>query len=279
MTRPAPRPRHPVLRRSLRALLDEREGVVAPMVAVLSMLLLMTAGLALDVALYRLGNRDLRAATQAAALAAAMDPAQAEPLKAVATFSILGDLVAQVGGERVAVETLVGPDGDAHVFSPSPADARKVAEAKVVFENGLGLEGWMSKIAKSSGSKAPVIVASKGVSAREMADEDGDHAHGHPHEVADPHAVRRGVGGAGRRQAGHGQSSADHQAKFLLHIQAPCIGEYQGARPNCRPSCMNVRPRHRFQIRRPIRPEARQNAGESGLYGRAGEPLAESGGG
>lgn len=126
----------------------------------------------------------------AAAFAAGLiaSPASAEPLKAIATFSILGDLVSQVGGDRVAVETLVGPDGDAHVFSPSPADAKKVAEAKIVFENGLGLEGWMSKIAKSSGSKAPVIVASKGVTAREMEDEDGGHAHGHDHEVADPHA-------------------------------------------------------------------------------------------
>ncbi|MDR4307115.1 metal ABC transporter substrate-binding protein [Chelatococcus sambhunathii] len=130
-------------------------------------------------------NRLVAAAFAAGLISA---PAHAEPLKAVATFSILGDLVSQVGGDRVAVETLVGPDGDAHVFSPSPADAKKVAEAKIVFENGLGLEGWMSRIAKSAGSKAPVIVASKGVSAREMEDEDGAHAHSHGHEVADPHA-------------------------------------------------------------------------------------------
>lgn len=129
----------------------------------------------------------LLAAAFAAALAAS--PAAAEPLKAVATFSILGDLVHQVGGDRVAVHTLVGPDGDAHVFSPSPADAKKVAEAKVVFENGLGLEGWMSKLAKSSGSKAPVVVASKGIKPREMAEEEeAGHSHGHGHEVADPHA-------------------------------------------------------------------------------------------
>lgn len=126
----------------------------------------------------------------AAALAAGLlaSPAVAEPLKTVASFSILGDLVKQVGGDRVSVETLVGPDGDAHVFSPSPADARKVAEAKVVFENGLGLEGWISKLVKSSGSKAPAVVASKGVSPREMKEEDDGHGHGHGHEVADPHA-------------------------------------------------------------------------------------------
>lgn len=128
----------------------------------------------------------------AAALAACLlaSPAAAEPLKTVASFSILGDLVKQVGGDRVSVTTLVGPDGDAHVFSPSPADAKKVAEAKVTFENGLGLEGWISKLVKSSGSKAPVVVASKGVSPREMKeDEDGNgHSHGHDHGAADPHA-------------------------------------------------------------------------------------------
>lgn len=115
-------------------------------------------------------------------------PAAADPLKAVASFSILGDLVKQVGGDRVSVETLVGPDGDAHVFSPSPADAKKVADAKIVFENGLGLEGWISKLVKSSGSKAPVVVASQGVKAREMEEEDEGHGHSHGHEVTDPHA-------------------------------------------------------------------------------------------
>lgn len=119
--------------------------------------------------------------------------AAAEPLKTVASFSILGDLVRQVGGDRVAVETLVGPGGDAHVFSPSPADAKKVAGAKVLFENGLGLEGWISRLVKSSGSTAPVVIASKGVAPQKMEEEE-EEGHGHgkkdegPHEVTDPHA-------------------------------------------------------------------------------------------
>ncbi|MFD1703043.1 metal ABC transporter substrate-binding protein [Methylopila henanensis] len=122
-------------------------------------------------------------------------PAAAEPakVKAVATFSILGDFVAAVGGDRVSVETLVGPNGDAHVFSPSPADAKKVAEAKVLFENGLGLEGWISRLVKSAGAQVPVVVAAKGVAPREMAEEDDHdhkhgHAHGHDHGAVDPHA-------------------------------------------------------------------------------------------
>ena len=134
----------------------------------------------------------------AAAGLLAIAPASAEPLKTVATFSILGDLVRQVGGDRVTVETLVGPGGDAHVFSPAPADAKKVAEAKLLFENGLGFEGWISRLVAASGSKATAVVASKGVAPRAMAEEDDHdhdskgHDHGHDHDHGhggtDPHA-------------------------------------------------------------------------------------------
>jgi len=57
----------------------------------------------------------------------------------VASFSILGDFAKNVGGDRVSVTTLVGPDGDVHVYAPAPADARKIAEAKLLIVNGLGL--------------------------------------------------------------------------------------------------------------------------------------------
>jgi len=79
----------------------------------------------------------------------------ADPIPVVATFSILGDFVRQVGGDRVAVKILVGPNGDAHVYNPTPADAKSVAGAKVVFVNGLGFEGWMQRLVKASGTKAP----------------------------------------------------------------------------------------------------------------------------
>lgn len=101
------------------------------------------------------------------ALWAQSPPARAQgkavPVAAVATFSILGDFVRQVGGDRVQVTALVGPDGDAHEFQPSPADARKLAEARIVFVNGLGLEGWFDRLIKVSGTKAPVVTASAGV--------------------------------------------------------------------------------------------------------------------
>ncbi len=102
-------------------------------------------------------------------------------LKVLATFSILGDLVKNVGGDRVEVATLVGPNSDAHVYAPAPADAKKVADAALVITNGLGFEGWMGRLVKASGSKAPVLVATKGIKERKTTDS-------HGHGGADPHA-------------------------------------------------------------------------------------------
>jgi zinc/manganese transport system substrate-binding protein len=116
-------------------------------------------------------------------------PAQAQAqaqdkLKLVATFSILGDIAKNVGGERVEVTLLVGRGADGHVYSPTPADAKKLANARLVVVNGLGFEGWLDRLIKASGSKAPVVVASNGVKARRLA---GGHGHGHSHD-SDPHA-------------------------------------------------------------------------------------------
>lgn len=106
-----------------------------------------------------------------------------EKLPVVASFSILGDFVREVGGERVALALLVGPDGDAHVYSPTPADAKTVAGAKLVVVNGLKFEGWLTRLIKSSGTKATVATATIGITPLKMAD---DHGHGHGGE--DPHA-------------------------------------------------------------------------------------------
>ncbi|MEH3119274.1 MAG: metal ABC transporter substrate-binding protein [Methylorubrum populi] len=108
-------------------------------------------------------------------------------LKAVATFSILADLVTQVGGERVAVTSLVGPDADAHGYSPAPGDARRVAEADLVVVNGLGFEGWIERLIKASGTRAPVVVAAKGVKTIAGSHDHDDHGHDHG-DHADPHA-------------------------------------------------------------------------------------------
>jgi zinc/manganese transport system substrate-binding protein len=93
----------------------------------------------------------------------------------VASFSILGDFVKNVGGERVSVTTLVGPNGDAHVYTPSPQDAKKISDAKLVVVNGFGFEGWLPRLVKSSGGKATIVTATDGISPREL------DAHADPH--------------------------------------------------------------------------------------------------
>jgi zinc/manganese transport system substrate-binding protein len=84
-------------------------------------------------------------------------------LNVVASFSILGDFVKNVGGDRVNVTTLVGPDGDVHVYTPAPADAKKIADAKLLVINGIGLEGWLPRLLQASGRKAPIIIATRGI--------------------------------------------------------------------------------------------------------------------
>jgi zinc/manganese transport system substrate-binding protein len=108
-----------------------------------------------------------------------------EKLKVVASFSILGDLAKNVAGDRASVATLVGPNGNAHVYAPSPADAKKVADTNLVFVNGLGFEGWLERLIRASNTKAPIVVASNGIKPRQRS---GDHDHGHDHGAADPHA-------------------------------------------------------------------------------------------
>ena len=111
----------------------------------------------------------------------------------VASFSILGDIVQEIGGERVTVSTLVGANADAHVFQPAPQDAKRVAEAKLVVTNGLGFEGWIDRLIKASGRKPMVVVASKGISAIKSKDD-------HGHDGLDPHAWQD-VGNAKRYAA------------------------------------------------------------------------------
>jgi zinc/manganese transport system substrate-binding protein len=111
------------------------------------------------------------------ALVLAAHPAQAEEkLNVVASFSILGDFVKNVGGDRVNVTTLVGPNSDVHVYSPTPADTKKVADAKLVIINGLGLEGWLPRLVQSSGSKAAIVVATTGITPNRLGSQADPHA-------------------------------------------------------------------------------------------------------
>src|SRR6266576_178065 len=104
-------------------------------------------------------------------------PARAQDrLNVVASFSILGDFVRNVGSERVSVTTLVGPDGDVHVYTPAPADAKEIADAKLVVINGLGLEGWLPRLVQSSGGKATMVTASQGITPRKLGSDADPHA-------------------------------------------------------------------------------------------------------
>ena len=114
------------------------------------------------------------------ALAIASTPLRAQasqnPIKVVASFSILGDFVKNVGGNRVDVTTLVGVDGDVHVYTPAPADARKISDADLLVINGLGLEGWLPRLLQVSSARAPIVTASQGIAPLKFGSEADPHA-------------------------------------------------------------------------------------------------------
>ncbi|MCK4230004.1 metal ABC transporter substrate-binding protein [Enterobacter asburiae] len=112
----------------------------------------------------------------------------AKTLNVVTSFSILGDITQEVGGDHVKVTTLVGPDGDPHTFEPSPKDSAALSKADVVVVNGLGLEGWLDRLVKASGFKGQLVVASAGVKTHTL-EEDGK-------TVTDPHAWNSAANGA-----------------------------------------------------------------------------------
>lgn len=110
----------------------------------------------------------------------------AEKLRVVASFSILGDMAARIGGDHIELVTLVGPDGDAHAFTPRPSDAQVVGKADLMVVNGLGFEGWLGRLVEASGSKARIVVAAENVRPLEtLAGHDQSESQG---SRVDPHA-------------------------------------------------------------------------------------------
>jgi zinc/manganese transport system substrate-binding protein len=114
-------------------------------------------------------------------------PASAKTLEAVASFTILADVVHQVGGERVRVASLVGPNGDPHAYEPTPDDARRLKAADLVVVSGLGLEGWMDRLITASGYRGKIVVATTGIHTQSM-QEDGK-------RITDPHAWNSALNG------------------------------------------------------------------------------------
>ncbi len=114
-----------------------------------------------------------------------------EPLPVVATFSILGDMVKEIGGDHIELTTLVGANGDTHVYRPTPQDARAVAEADVLFVNGLEFEGWLERLSEAAGFDGTQIVATTGIEpiAFEEHDDHGDEHddHGDEHAEGEEH--------------------------------------------------------------------------------------------
>ncbi|MDG3578041.1 zinc ABC transporter substrate-binding protein AztC [Rhizobium sp. YJ-22] len=146
--------------------------------------------------------RTFRIATYASLLALSggfAASATAAELHVVASFSIIADLAKNVGGERVEVKTLVGPDGDAHVYEPRPADAVALEAANVVLVNGLELEGFMKRLIETSGTKAPVVEVTKGIEPLKAEEE-----HHHDHE------------GGEKKEAGH-EDHHHHHGEFDPH--------------------------------------------------------------
>ena len=118
--------------------------------------------------------------------------AEEKKLSVVVSFSILADVVKQIGGDAVEVTPLVTAGSDAHVFEPTPADAKRIANADLVIINGLGFEGWMTRLIKSSGYKGKVVEASRGIQAISLEEEGENESHEHEHEhhdhgALDPH--------------------------------------------------------------------------------------------
>ena len=130
------------------------------------------------------GSRSVLAQTGTGAPVAA-----AAPLPVVATFSILADFIAQVGGNRLALTSLVQAGADAHVYSPTPGDARALVASRLIFINGLGFEGWVNRLIRSSATKATVVTATRSIVPLKAEAKGGGHAHaGHDHGENDPHA-------------------------------------------------------------------------------------------
>lgn len=142
----------------------------------------------------------------------------AERVQVVASFSILADMVENVGGEHVEVTSLVGPDSDAHVYSPRPADARLLAEADLVVFNGRQFEGWMQRLVDSSDYAGPLVIATEGIDAVE--DRHDEHEHEHEHDDHGHEEEHHG------QEEGPGHDDHDHGTEDPHGWQDLAVGKF-----------------------------------------------------
>jgi len=144
--------------------------------------------------------------------------AQAKPIEAVASFTVLADMVQNVGGDHVHVTSLIGPNGDPHAYEPTPNDAQALKRADLVFVSGLPLEGWLDRLIKASGYQGQPVVLSNGIKTRSM-EEDGK-------RITDPHAWNSAANGVvyvrniiSALQKADPANASDYQAKGEQYIQ------------------------------------------------------------
>ena len=149
--------------------------------------------------------------------------AHAAPIEVSASFSILGDLVREVGGNRVKVQNLVGPDGDTHGFQPRPSDSRRIGRAQLVVVNGLGFDDWMIRLARSGGYKGPIVIGSTGIKTIAMAAD--KHDHGHKHD--DEHGNEAGIDPHAWQDVGNAQRYVSNIAAALIEVDPAGADEYR----------------------------------------------------
>ena len=144
--------------------------------------------------------------------------AQAKPIEAVASFTVIADMVQNVGGDHVHVTSLIGPNGDPHAYEPTPNDAQALKRADLVFVSGLHLEGWLDRLIKASGYQGQPVVLSNGIKTRSM-EEDGK-------RITDPHAWNSAANGVvyvrniiSALQKADPANASDYQAKGEQYIQ------------------------------------------------------------
>ncbi len=135
-------------------------------------------------------------------------------LNVVATFSVLADLVRNVAGDKVELVVLVDRNTDAHEYEPSPSDAAKLANAQLLFENGLMFETWLDRLYESSGSTARRVVVSEGIQPRLYmhAHDEAEHAHDHGKEKAHDHGKEKAHDHSHEKEAGHAHGEFDPHA-------------------------------------------------------------------
>ncbi|MBB5073350.1 zinc/manganese transport system substrate-binding protein [Bartonella callosciuri] len=109
-------------------------------------------------------------------------------IKVIASFSILADLVKNVGGDRISITTFVGPNASTHTYEPTPRDAQALRKADIIFINGLHLEGFIDRLIAASGTKALLVEVSSNIPPLEIKDQEHDTQRPHHHGDIDPHA-------------------------------------------------------------------------------------------